>query len=142
MSKTRRRIFRAVLLIFWMGVIYYFSDQANSNACTEEIFGTGNYFARKLAHVTEYAILCLFFYLFFSDCASLLPDKASSPASGREPLKALALCLLCSFLYACGDEWHQSFVPGRSALFSDVLIDTSGALTAALALFFKKQKIT
>jgi VanZ family protein len=31
------------------------------------------------------------------------------------------------FLYAVSDEIHQIFVPGRSCLFSDVLIDTAGS---------------
>ena len=36
------------------------------------------------------------------------------------------------FLYACSDEIHQLFVPGRSGMFTDVLIDTGGAVTGML----------
>lgn len=38
-----------------------------------------------------------------------------------------------TFLYACSDELHQSFVPGRSSQLSDIITDTSGALCGALA---------
>ena len=39
----------------------------------------------------------------------------------------LTMSILFSFLYACTDELHQIFVPGRSAQFQDILIDTLGA---------------
>lgn len=32
--------------------------------------------------------------------------------------------------YAAFDEFHQSFVPGRTAAVGDVLIDTSGGIAA------------
>jgi len=32
-----------------------------------------------------------------------------------------------SVLYACTDEIHQLFVPGRGAQMSDVLLDSAGA---------------
>ena len=35
---------------------------------------------------------------------------------------------MLSFLYACSDEFHQFFIAGRSAQFTDVMIDTCGAL--------------
>ena len=34
--------------------------------------------------------------------------------------------------YAITDEFHQYFIPGRSAEIRDVLIDSSGALTGIL----------
>ncbi|MBQ9544385.1 MAG: VanZ family protein [Clostridia bacterium] len=37
-----------------------------------------------------------------------------------------------SFVYACTDEFHQSFVSGRGPAFTDVLIDTAGALIGVL----------
>jgi VanZ family protein len=43
--------------------------------------------------------------------------------------------LLIVFLYACSDEYHQSFVPGRTALFSDVCIDTAGGTIGLFILF-------
>jgi VanZ family protein len=50
-------------------------------------------------------------------------------------LAQLALCLLVAALYASTDEFHQLFVEGRAGRFTDVLIDSSGALTALIILF-------
>ena len=40
--------------------------------------------------------------------------------------------MLICFVYACSDEWHQTFVPGRAGQFRDVLLDTAGSLTGLL----------
>ncbi|GAB2490036.1 hypothetical protein GCM10008929_12990 [Alkalibacterium psychrotolerans] len=48
--------------------------------------------------------------------------------------KAILIALLVSFLYAVSDELHQAFVPGRTPLVMDVLIDTAGA-TVGVALY-------
>jgi VanZ family protein len=42
--------------------------------------------------------------------------------------RGAALGVATAFLIACADEYHQSFLPGRSSSFHDVMIDTSGAL--------------
>jgi VanZ family protein len=36
--------------------------------------------------------------------------------------------------YAALDEFHQSFVPGRTAAVTDVLLDTSGGAAAQLLI--------
>ncbi len=78
---------------------------------------------RKYAHMTEYALLAVSSGLFFR---TLLRENLVC-LSG---LSALVLC----FLYACTDEFHQHFVPGRAGTFTDVLIDTAGALAGLLVL--------
>jgi VanZ family protein len=40
----------------------------------------------------------------------------------------LGLVLLFSFLYGCSDEFHQSFVPGRSSEVLDLIADTIGGV--------------
>lgn len=48
------------------------------------------------------------------------------------------LPVLICFLYACSDEYHQNFVPGRSGSLNDVALDTLAALAAIeLALLFR-----
>ncbi len=47
---------------------------------------------------------------------------------------AAGLALLCTLLLASWDEWHQSFLPGRTSSVRDVALDFCGALTANLAL--------
>lgn len=41
---------------------------------------------------------------------------------------------LLTFFYACSDELHQLFVPGRAGLFSDVIIDMIGVSLITLVL--------
>ena len=73
------------------------------------------FLVRKTAHFTEYAILGS---LFFINLRNTPKDLIERP---------LVISILFSFLYACTDELHQIFVPGRSAQFRDILIDTLGA---------------
>lgn len=46
-------------------------------------------------------------------------------------IATVAAAVLCAALYGATDEWHQSFVPGRSAAVDDLAADTSGAALAA-----------
>lgn len=75
---------------------------------------------RKYAHMAEFAALAVSSCLFFRE---LLP--------AHMPKYAFPLCLVFCFLYACSDEFHQTFVPGRAGQFSDVLVDMAG-VTAGL----------
>ena len=81
------------------------------------------FIVRKTAHFTEYAILGILFYFFYRQ---ILPQKNG--------LRLFVLAILSSFLYACTDEIHQLFVPGRSGQFTDVLVDTLGAFCGCLLL--------
>jgi len=80
------------------------------------------FLVRKTAHFTEYAILGS---LFFINLRNTPKDLIKHP---------LVISILFSFLYACTDELHQIFVPGRSAQFRDVLIDTLGASFGCLLI--------
>ncbi len=96
------------------------------------------FLVRKTAHFTEYAILGSLFFLNLrnwlklnnplTEKSKLQTTKTFAKKAPLDPLKyALAMSVLLSFLYACTDEIHQIFVPGRSAQFRDILIDTLGA---------------
>ena len=76
---------------------------------------------RKAAHMTEYFLLAL---------SLALPLALLWKTDGRRLL--LRVVLFC-FLFAALDEFHQSFVPGRSPSFRDVLIDTAGSLAGTCA---------
>lgn len=73
---------------------------------------------RKTAHLTEYFILSTF--LFFAQRGGNRGWKL------RWAIGAIALCAG----YASLDEFHQSFVPSRTASPWDSLIDTTGASIA------------
>ena len=75
-----------------------------------------DYPVRKCAHMSEYAILTLLGFLTFSFL------------HGRRFLIPIGV----TFLYACTDEFHQLFVPGRAGRFTDVLIDTTGGIIMLL----------
>lgn len=78
-----------------------------------------NLLVRKAAHVTEYAILTgLFFH-------ALRPSIAGF-------WRRAAVALVPALLLAPLDEFHQSFVPSRSASPIDVLIDYAGAILGIL----------
>lgn len=49
--------------------------------------------------------------------------------------RAFILAIIISFIYACTDEYHQTFVPGRTGCFTDVLIDTFGAFLGAVSFY-------
>lgn len=130
------------LVLVWMVVIYCFSEapSENSNSGSKTIIrNTLNFIypdkddkeieriviklnkpVRKCAHATVYFVLANF---------------VNSVVCVFKRNK-LYLCNLISlgvcFLYACSDEWHQTFVSQRTGQFSDVLIDTLGALIGCL----------
>ena len=74
---------------------------------------------RKIAHVTEYAVL------------SVLLWRARRGMAGKAPPnwnRAHArFALFIAALYAVTDEIHQVFVPNRGPNFWDVVLDTAGA---------------
>ncbi len=48
-------------------------------------------------------------------------------------LKSAAAAVAIAVIYAASDEWHQSFVPGRSADIRDWYADGMGAVAGAAA---------
>ena len=125
-------------VIIWAAAISMFSTHYFTSENTASIFvpilrwlfpslsletiNSLHHIVRKSAHVTEYFILSL-----------LLLRGIRGGRSGLRLAWALVTIAIV-FAYASLDEFHQSFVPGRTAAFSDVLIDTSGgALAQAVA---------
>lgn len=84
---------------------------------TETLFVIHHYI-RKCAHFTEYFILGL-----------LLLRGIRGENRGLKLAWAL-LAIAIVACYASLDEFHQSFVPGRTAAVTDVMIDTSGGIVA------------
>jgi VanZ family protein len=78
------------------------------------------FFMRKAAHLTEYAVL-----------ATLLWRALRLDTRLQWKMSILALSILSACaVFAASDEFHQSFVASRTASPLDVLIDIAGALTA------------
>lgn len=74
---------------------------------------------RKCAHATVFFILAILVMIFLSRFKIKLSVS-------------YIITILVSFMYALFDEYHQTFVAGRTGQFSDSLIDTSGAIIGAL----------
>jgi VanZ family protein len=83
-----------------------------------------HFFIRKSGHFTEYFIL------------SLLVLRGLRAGRKQTRLVWAAVALLAVAAYASLDEFHQSFVPGRTAAVSDVVLDTTGGAFAQLAAAF------
>ncbi|MGL5355987.1 MAG: VanZ family protein [Cetobacterium sp.] len=133
----RREKFFKISATLIMLIIFWFSQQSGEESLKQSNFifqylkdflAIFNLDVRKLAHFTIYFILGMNYFLAF---------KELNFESGT---KAIVL----TFLYACSDEFHQSFIPNRGPAFKDVLIDTSGGLLGILivmtCLNLKNQK--
>ena len=85
-----------------------------------------NVCTRKLAHLTEYAILGFL--------AARAFRTSPHPAIKR---RWFWICVALVVVYALLDEYHQSFVPSRTSSIVDSMIDTAGGL-AALIIVWKR----
>ena len=86
---------------------------------TLPIFDTVHFFIRKTAHFTAYGALSIFAYFSW---------RATLPSRVRWRFQWSGLALLTVLITASLDEFHQSFVPSRTASPHDVLLDMMGAL--------------
>jgi VanZ family protein len=76
---------------------------------------------RKLGHLIEYGIF-----------AVLLWRALRSTLTSIRTTAIVGLVFFASLTFAVSDEFHQSFVPTRTASVRDVMIDVCGALVGLL----------
>ena len=84
---------------------------------------------RKTCHLCEYAVLAALVW------RAVRKPLKHDPRPWNWAEAGLALAVV--FAYAASDELHQVFVPNRTALFSDVMIDTSGGLVCLGVLWLR-----
>lgn len=84
-----------------------------------------HHFVRKAAHMTEYFLLAL----------SLQFPLSAWFSTQLKPKLRILIGFASTVFFAALDEFHQTFVPGRSGNFTDVCIDSIGAIIASLCLF-------
>ena len=135
------QIWRYAALVLWMTIIFFASTGKFSAPNTilaiqpflrwlfphisDERIAFFHFLLRKAGHFTEYAIL------------GLLAVRAFI-VSGNPRLRRhwLLAAFVLVAVYALSDEYHQSFVPSRTASIYDSLIDIAGGMTVlALALW-------
>ena len=90
-------------------------SNVNKNVKKESIRDTVTVVVRKCAHFSIYTLLGIF----------LMNFANTFNISTR---RKLLICVLFGILYASSDEFHQSFVGGRSPEVRDVCIDSCGVL--------------
>lgn len=150
-KKTYIIILSLVLVIVWMVAIFWLSsmsgDESNrkskktinkalpisaevthnttemTSAEKTQIVDELNAPLRKCMHASVYFVLSTLSFGFISSL------------NLKNPKIKYLLPILIAFLYACSDEYHQTFVTGRSGEFRDVLIDTSGSIIAIILIF-------
>lgn len=141
-----------ILLTLCVCIFIFYMSSQNSGTSTELSFGIitklndmfgfdadrkvlkfAEKILRKSAHFGIYTVLGAFIMTTISIIK-------------RPNLKMICLSVALSFIYAITDEYHQTFVSGRSGELRDVLIDTSGALLGSLIIYlislavYKKRK--
>ena len=146
--KIRRLVF-GILAVLWMALIFSMSGKVADESAAEShglIGFIGEHFVpgfdewdesrreafiekydhpvRKAAHMAEYAILAILL------TGALYTGKEAGGTDGRRGVfsSPYLIAWLISAIYAASDEFHQTFVPGRSGEVKDVCIDSLGAL--------------
>ncbi|GIU81826.1 MAG: VanZ family protein [Acidobacteria bacterium] len=139
-EKWRSRFLRYAPLILWIGVIFLLSSNVGSMNNTsrfirpllrflfpdapEELLQIYHGYIRKLAHVTEYAILAFFASrAFFSSSVNTIAKNWF----------VFSFALVVAV--ACLDEFNQSFLSSRTASPFDVMLDCFGGLVMILLFF-------
>ena len=134
-----RFLSRYLPLVAWLIFISYASSDSFNAGNTSRIIGPLvlwlfpnttpetllliHVITRKAAHFAEYAILAFL-------AARAFRTSPRPALANRWFIAALALVVA----YALIDEYHQSFVPSRTASVYDSLVDMAGGLTALLIL--------
>lgn len=147
-----KKIVLWILVVFWMGLIFYFSsfkgDESteqsqgflyntigniveffNKDISVEEkelIIEKYDPIVRKVAHACVYMILA-FLVCLLINCYN---DKIN---------KVIVLSLIFCIIYAISDEVHQTFVEGRSGEVRDVLIDSIGIIVSNIGFYLRRK---
>jgi VanZ family protein len=111
MQKTTNNnlIYRWGPALVLMGIIFVISSFPSTSVPN---YGAFDFWVKKSGHFLGYAALA------FAYCHAL---GVNEPARGR-------IAWALAVIFAISDEYHQSFVPGRSAWIMDILIDALGSV--------------
>ena len=128
LSPRRWRMGLAGASLAWMGLIFYLSSLTQEDAgrpLESPVVSWLSVLRSYSAHLVLYGVL-----------ASLVQGSLRNwkPAAGYQLWWVLAAAAFAT-LYGVSDEYHQSFVPGRSASLLDMLVNGVGAATAAGGLW-------
>jgi VanZ family protein len=85
-----------------------------------------HHYIRKTGHFVGYFMLSLLLFRAW---------KATLPSTSFWTLRWAGVAFVMSAFVASMDEWHQTFIPSRTGLLSDVILDSTAALTAQIVIF-------
>lgn len=145
-SPILKRIVSLIFLLLWMGLIFYLSSQNADDSSSVSggliksvvkfffpdisalklsgIVEDLQFIVRKGAHFTLYWVLGILSFLTFVTYRMHLTLKSG-------------LAFTVGVAYSVSDEYHQTFVSGRSGELRDILIDSLGVLCGiTVALLF------
>jgi VanZ family protein len=144
-TASHHRLFRYGPLAVWLILIFIGSTSVLSASNTsvvmrffhwllpnadEATLRAIHFAIRKAGHFTEYAVLSLLAARAF---------KTSSHELIRRSWFWLSLGLIVA--YSLSDEFHQSFIPSRTASIYDSMIDSCGGLAALTVIWlFQKRR--
>ena len=113
--------------VVWMGLIFFFSSLSGELTTRQLDSGSVSWLGdwrSYAAHIVLYAIL-----------AALLQISVWGWGQGQH-IRTVLYVAIFSTIYAITDEFHQSFVDGRSATIADTIVDSISATAAATFFWF------
>jgi VanZ family protein len=123
--RRKRILFYLFPLAGYAGLIFALSSFSLDIKELEPVFKYD-----KLLHLAEYYVLGFLLVRAFA--------TSHAPFLARRPV--LAACVVGT-LYGLSDEFHQYFVPGRSADVMDFLFDAAGVILAAGTFSFLRRRL-
>jgi VanZ family protein len=118
MDPKLRSARRALLPLAMMGLIFVLSAQPDLDSG----LGLIDLIGRKIVHLATYLALTLAWFWALRPVAS--------------PGASLGVAAAISVAYAVSDEYHQSFIEGRSGSPLDVALDTAGVILGSILLLY------
>ncbi|MDO9231090.1 MAG: VanZ family protein [bacterium] len=114
--------------IIWAGIIFYLSSRPGLRYFSEN---SKEIFLRKGAHFAEFSVLAILLWRIFFVAHNIKKEKA------------YGIVLVLAIAYGFSDEWHQTFVFGRTGKIIDAVFDSASVvLMLELILAYVKKKIT
>jgi VanZ family protein len=107
-------IIRWLCVVLWMSAIFALSSIPSLHV---PFAHSSDFVLRKLAHIGAYAVLTALLWWAFQRY------------TGRK-VRSWLFAALAAALYGIADEWHQSWIAGRSGGFRDIGIDALGIVAS------------
>jgi len=93
-------------------------------------FAIWHHYIRKTGHFVGYFTLSVLLFRAW---------RATLPSSSLWELRWAAIAFFMSAFVGSMDEWHQTFLPSRTGLVSDAILDSFAALVAQIVVFLAVQ---